>query len=101
MVIYYKTETNLIKYLKSIKKFKIYQDGGFLTKIGIKKRTYPEIYFHSGALNEFSKKLILNSKITIVNSGILKNKIMKILQIDGEKIEVILPAYEIEKYKKK
>lgn len=101
MVVYYKTETPLIKYLQSIRKFQIYKDGGILAKLGLKKKLYPDIYFHSGALNEFSKKLILHSKITIVNSTILKNKIVKMLQIDEAKIEVILPAYECEEYKKK
>jgi len=45
--------------------------------------------------------LIINSKITIVNSRILKDAICKTLQISEDKIEVILPAYEPKKYKKK
>ena len=101
MVIYYKNETNLIKHLKLIRDVVLYKDGGFLTKIGLKKRVYPDIYFHSGALNEFSKRLILNSKVTIVNSRILKDKISKTLGIVGDTIEVILPAFEVTQYKKK
>lgn len=101
MVIYYKNETNLIKYLKSIKDVVLYKDGGFLTKIGLKQRVYPDIYFHSGGLSELSKRLIQNSKVTIVNSTILKDNIVKALKADGSKIEVILPAYEVTQYRKK
>jgi glycosyltransferase involved in cell wall biosynthesis len=101
MIIYYKNETNLTKYLESKHQTTLYKDGGFLTKIGLKKRVYPDIYFHSGGLSELSTRLIKNSKITIVNSTILKDKICKTLGINGEKIEVILPAYEPKEYKKK
>ncbi len=101
MIIYYKNETNLTKYTEQSHNTQLYKDGTFLTKIGLKKRVYPDIYFHSGSLNEFSKRLIINSKITIVNSRILKDTICKTLQISENKIEVILPAYEPKKYKKK
>jgi len=101
MIIYYKNETNLTKYTEQSHNTQLYKDGTFLTKIGFKKRIYPDIYFHSGSLNEFSKRLIINSKITIVNSRILKDTICKTLQISENKIEVILPAYEPKKYKKK
>ncbi|MCI0501460.1 MAG: glycosyltransferase [Epsilonproteobacteria bacterium] len=101
MIIYYKNETNLTKYLESKHQISLYKDGGFLTKIGFKKRVYPDIYFHSGGLSELSIRLIVNSKVTIVNSTILKDKICKTLGIDGEKIDVILPAYEPKEYKKK
>ncbi len=101
MIIYYKNETNLTKYTEQSHNTQLYKDGTFLTKIGFKKRIYPDIYFHSGSLNEFSKRLIINSKITIVNSRILKDAICKTLQISENKIEVILPAYEPKKYKKK
>lgn len=101
MIIYYKNETNLTKYTEQSHNTQLYKDGTFLTKIGFKKRIYPDIYFHSGSLNEFSKRLIINSKITIVNSRILKDTICKTLQISENKIEVILPAYEPKNYNKK
>lgn len=101
MIIYYKNETNLTKYTEQSHNTQLYKDGTFLTKIGLKKRVYPDIYFHSGSLNEFSKRLIINSKITIVNSRILKDAICKTLQISENKIEVILPAYEPKNYNKK
>jgi len=101
MIIYYKNETNLTKYTEQSHNTQLYKDGTFLTKIGLKKRVYPDIYFHSGSLNEFSKRLIINSKITIVNSRILKDAICKTLQISEDKIEIILPAYEPKNYNKK
>ncbi len=101
MIVYYKNETLLTKYLESTYDVTLYKDGGFLTKIGVKKRVYPDIYFHSGGLTELSTRLIKNSKVTIVNSTILKNNILNKLGIDGSSIEVILPAYEAKEYKKK
>lgn len=101
MITYYKVETNLIKYLKEEQEVKFYKDGGLLKKLGLQKRVYPDIYFHTGSLNEFSKRLIINSKITVVNSTILKNKIIKLLGVESDKIEVILPSYEPAIYKKK
>lgn len=101
MTIYYKKQTNLIKYLESVTDVKIYKDGGFLKKIGLKKTVYPDIYFHSGSLNTFSIRLIKYSKIVIVNSNILKDKIVKQFNVEKDKINVILPACETKKYKKK
>jgi len=101
MVIYYKNETNVTKYLESIQETTLYKDGGFLTKIGLKKKVYPDIYFHSGGLGELSTRLIKNSKLTVLNSTILKDKIIKILGVYSSKLEVILPAYESKEYKKK
>ena len=101
MITYYKVETNLIKYLKEEREVKFYKDGGLLKKLGLQKRVYPDIYFHTGSLNEFSKRLVINSKITVVNSTILKNKIIKLLGVESDKIEVILPSYEPAIYKKK
>jgi glycosyltransferase involved in cell wall biosynthesis len=101
MVIYYKNETSVTKYLESIREVTLYKDGGFFKKLGLQKRVYPDIYFHSGGLSELSTRLIGNSKVTIVNSSILKDNICKTLGIGGERIEVILPAYEPKEYKKK
>lgn len=101
MVVYYKNETSLTKYLESIREVTLYKDGGFFKKIGLQKRIYPDIYFHSGGLTELSTRLIKNSQVTIVNSTILKDKIIKTVGVDKEKIEVILPAYEPKEYKKK
>ena len=100
MIIYYKKETPLIEYLKSIRDVKFYKEG-FLEKIGFKTKVYPDIYFHSGALNSFSKTLIENSKHTIVNSNILKNNICKQLLVKPDNIYVIFPATNIKKFKKK
>jgi glycosyltransferase involved in cell wall biosynthesis len=44
--------------------------------------------------------MIENSKITIVNSSILKDEIVKKCVVKPDKIEVILPAIETKKFKK-
>ena len=101
MIIYYKKESGLTRAIESVRKCTLYKDGGILTKLGLSKRVYPDLYIHSGALNEFSKRLIQNSKITIVNSSILKDAIIKKLGVSKEKIEVILPIFEREPFDKK
>lgn len=101
MIIHYKNETNLIKYLQSIRETTPFKKGGFLAKIGFKEVIYPDIYFHSGSLNSYSKTMIENSKLIIVNSNILKDDILKKCLVKANKIEVILPAIETTKFKKK
>lgn len=101
MKIYYKNETKLTAYLQSIRETTMFKQGGFLAKIGWKEVVYPDVYFHSGSLNAFSKTLIENSKITIVNSSHLKDEVIKKCVVKPDKIEVILPAIEVNKFKKK
>lgn len=101
MKIYYKNETKLTEYLESIRETTLFKQGGFLAKIGWKEVVYPDIYFHSGSLNAFSKTLIENSKLTIVNSTHLKDEIIKKCVVKPDKIEVILPSIEVKKFKKK
>jgi len=101
MIIYYKKETNLTKYIHSKEKVTIFKEPGFLHTIGFKTIIYPDIYFHTGTINSFSKTLIENSKITIVNSTILKNKLIEDLTVKEDNIEVIYPAVDVEPFKKK
>lgn len=100
MKIYYKTESKLVKYLESMRETTLFKQGGFLEKIGFRETKYPDIYFHSGSLNSFSKTLIENSKLIIVNSYILKDEIIKKCIVKTDKIEVIFPAIETKKFKK-
>ncbi|WP_151946812.1 glycosyltransferase, partial [Aliarcobacter butzleri] len=67
---------------------------GFFKKLFNNKK-YADVYFHSGSLDEKSIKNIKNSKITIVNSFSIKNKILEELKISSEKIEVIYPSINI------
>lgn len=101
MKIYYKKETHLTKYIESSIQTNFFKEPGFMEKIGFKTTVYPDIYFHTGALNAHSKTMIENSKITIVNSGILKNILLEKLTVDSNKIKVIYPAVESVKFKKK
>jgi glycosyltransferase involved in cell wall biosynthesis len=101
MLIYYKKYTNLVKYIENIKETIVFKKPGLLEKLGLKKIKYPDIYFHTGTVNNFSNILIKNSKITIVNSTILKNKLVDKLNIQEDKIKVIYPAIESDKFKKK
>ena len=101
MKIYYKKETNLTRHIEATQEITFYKEPGWLEKIGFKTTVYPDIYFHTGAINNFSKTLIQNSKITIVNSSILKDDLVKTLSINESKIKVIYPAVEIESFKKK
>lgn len=101
MIIYYKKESKLTKYLKTIRDDISFYKDGFLEKIGLKVRKYPDIYFHSGTLNSFTKTMIENSKVIIVNSEILKNDITRELLVKPEKVHVIFPSVEIKKFKKK
>ncbi len=101
MRIYYKKETNLTRDLESTQDITLYKKPGWLENIGFKTIIYPDIYFHTGVINNFSKTLIQNSKITIVNSSILQDILVETLNIDKDKVKVIFPAVEIVDFKKK
>ncbi|MCT7615696.1 glycosyltransferase [Aliarcobacter butzleri] len=90
----YKTTNILIEKLKKQENIEVIKNKNFLKKLFSKKK-YADVYFHSGSLDEESIKNIKNSKITIVNSFSIKNKILEELKISSEKIEVIYPSINI------
>ncbi|MFW2578685.1 glycosyltransferase [Aliarcobacter butzleri] len=90
----YKTTNVLINELKKQENIEVIKNKNFLKKLFSKKR-YADVYFHSASLDEKSIKNIKNSKITIVNSFSIKNKILEELKISSEKIEVIYPSINI------
>ena len=90
----YKTTNILIEKLKKQENIEVIKNKNFLKKLFSKKR-YADVYFHSGSLDEKSIKNIKNSKITIVNSFSIKNKILEELKISSERIEVIYPSINI------
>lgn len=90
----YKTTNILIEKLKKQENIEIISNKGFFKKLFNNKK-YADVYFHSGSLDEKSIKNIKNSKITIVNSFSIKNKILEELKISSEKIEVIYPSINI------
>lgn len=96
--VYYKMRNTLINNLKHRDDIKILKKPYFLTKLFSKKR-YPDIYFHSGELDENSIEFIKNSKFVVTNSFSNLNLILAKTKISHEKIKVIYPSVDI-KYQK-
>lgn len=96
--VYYKISNTLINNLKHRDDIKILKKPSFLTKLFSKKR-YPDIYFHSGELDENSIEFIKNSKFIVTNSFSNLNLILAKTKISHEKIKVIYPSVDI-KYQK-
>ncbi len=96
--VYYKISKTLINNLKHRDDIKILKKPSFLTKLFSKKR-YPDIYFHSGELDENSIEFIKNSKFVVTNSFSNLNLILAKTKISHEKIKVIYPSVDI-KYQK-
>ena len=96
--VYYKISNTLINNLKHRDDIKILKKPSFLTKLFSKKR-YPDIYFHSGELDENSIEFIKNSKFVVTNSFSNLNLILAKTKISHEKIKVIYPSVDI-KYQK-
>ncbi|WP_148624003.1 glycosyltransferase [Aliarcobacter cryaerophilus] len=96
--VYYKVSNTLINNLKHRDDIKILKKPSFLTNLFSKKR-YPDIYFHSGELDEDSIEFIKNSKFVITNSFSNLNLILAKTKISHEKIKVIYPSVDI-KYQK-
>ena len=96
--VYYKISNTLINNLKHRKDIKILKKPSFITKLFSKKR-YPDIYFHSGELDENSIDFIKNSKFVVTNSFSNLNLILAKTKISHEKIKVIYPSVDI-KYQK-
>ena len=96
--VYCKISNTLINNLKHRKDIKILKKPSFLTKLFSKKR-YPDIYFHSGELDENSIEFIKNSKFVVTNSFSNLNLILAKTKISHEKIKVIYPSVDI-KYQK-
>lgn len=96
--VYYKISNTLINNLKHRDDIKILKKPSFITKLFSKKR-YPDIYFHSGELDENSIEFIKNSKFVVTNSFSNLNLILAKTKISHEKIKVIYPSVDI-KYQK-
>lgn len=96
--VYYKISNTLINNLKHRDDIKILKKPSFLTKLFSKKR-YPDIYIHSGELDENSIEFIKNSKFVVTNSFSNLNLILAKTKISHEKIKVIYPSVDI-KYQK-
>ncbi len=98
ITISYKTTNLLIEELKKQPNIQILKEKGFFSLL-FSKNTFPDIYFHSGNLDEKSIENIKNSKITVTNSFASMNEIIAKTKVFHEKIKVIYPSINIE-YKK-
>ena len=94
----YKTTNLLIEELKKQPNIQVLKEKGFFSLL-FSKNTFPDIYFHSGNLDEKSIENIKNSKITVTNSFASMNEIIAKTKVSHEKIKVIYPSINIE-YKK-
>ncbi|RBQ29859.1 glycosyltransferase [Aliarcobacter vitoriensis] len=93
--VYFKSTNLLIEEIKKQNNIEILKEPNSLIKL-FKKQTFPDIYFHSGILDEKAMKYIKNSKITISNSFSVKNLIIQKSKLSSEKIEVIYPSINID-----
>ncbi|RBQ31261.1 hypothetical protein CRU92_07280 [Arcobacter sp. FW59] len=93
--VYFKSTNLLIEEIKKQNNIEILKEPNSLIKL-FKKQTFPDIYFHSGVLDEKAMKYIENSKIIIANSFSVKNLIIQKSKLSSEKIEVIYPSINID-----
>jgi len=70
----------------------LYKKQSIFDKLRFKSKTYPDIYFHSGVLDEKAIDIINNAKKTIASSYTMKQDIIKVCDITNDKIEVIYPT---------
>ncbi len=95
----YKAKTILVEEVLKQESIKELERASISTKIGLKRKEYADIYFHSGVLDKEALKNILNVKKVIVNSFSAKSELLKEVNTLNEKIKVIYPAIKLE-YKK-
>lgn len=88
-----KNKTKLTKELESIHDITYFEKPNFLSKIGLKKKTFPDIYFHQGGIkSKETKDLINNSKLVIVNSNGMREMILENFpEIESKKIHILYP----------
>lgn len=93
--IFYKSKTILIEKLEKQPNIQVLKEKGFFFKFFSEKK-FPDVYFHTGILDDESKDYILNSKITITNSFASMNEIIARTKISHEKIKVIYPSINVQ-----
>ena len=87
----YKSKNILIDELIKQSNIEVLKEKNFFSKL-FSKKEFPDIYFHSGILDDESIENIKNSKITVVNSFTLKNEVVAKTKISKERIKVIYPT---------
>ena len=87
----YKSKNILIDELIKQSNIEVLKEKNFFSKL-FSKKEFPDIYFHSGILDDESIENIKNSKITVVNSFTLKDEVVAKTKISKERIKVIYPT---------
>ncbi|MGB9801470.1 MAG: glycosyltransferase, partial [Arcobacter sp.] len=90
--IYYKLKNVLIEELLKDENISLYKKQSIFQKLTFKVKTFPDVYFHNGLLDEEAIEMIENAKKTIVNSYTMKIEIIKTCKITNDKVEVIYPT---------
>ena len=93
-IISYKSKNILIDELIKQSNIEVLKEKNFFSKL-FSKKEFPDIYFHSGILDDESIENIKNSKITVVNSFTLKNEVVAKTKISKERIKVIYPTINV------
>lgn len=93
--IYYKNKTKVIEEIEKQEFIRTLKEPSILKKLTFSKQEYPDIYFHSGLIDDKTISLIENSKKTIVNSKALKKEVLLKCKVSEENITLIYPSIDI------
>lgn len=94
----YKAKTPLIDKLLEQENFQELKKASLFSKV-LGKKEFADIYFHSGSFDKEAIENIKNAKKVFVNSQTAHHELLKNLQENIEKVEVLYPSIDIE-YKK-
>ncbi len=94
----YKAKTALIDKLLEQENFQELKKTSLFSKV-LGKKEFADIYFHSGSFDKEAIENIKNAKKVFVNSQTAHHELLKNLQENIEKVEVLYPSIDIE-YKK-
>ncbi len=90
--IYFKQKNVLIDEILKKENIKVFKKQSIFEKLTFKTKTYPDVYFHSGVLDEESIEMVENSKKTIANSYTMKQEMIKVCNITNDMVEVVYPT---------
>ena len=93
--IQFKQKTKFIEEIQKEDYIETMKPQGFIKSIFSSKQ-YPDIYFHSGNVDEDSLDTVVNSKLTIVNSYSTMQQMRAKLKMSDAKIEVLFPSINVD-----
>ncbi len=94
----YKKKNSLITELLEQENIKELKKPSFFSKI-LGKKEFADIYFHSGEFDKEALENIEKAKKVFVNSQTVHHQLLRVLQTNLDKVEVLYPSINIE-YKK-